>query len=127
MPDASAGAVIAEAAEEPETAEPETSRRRRSRRRGSMMTAMAETMSEASEAPTPAVATTGRVNVVTPGGWAEIRTVGGRRLGTSPTTIRLPTGRQQIRILPFGQPPGRTVSVDVPENGTTPLVVPVRQ
>jgi serine/threonine-protein kinase len=67
----------------------------------------------------------GTVNVVTPGGWAEIF-VRGRRVGRSPGRIELPSGPQTITIRPFGTQPPRTVRVDVPSGGTARVSLPVR-
>jgi hypothetical protein len=64
----------------------------------------------------------GTVAVVTPPGWAEIF-VGTRRVGRSPTEVRLPSGRQRIRLVPYGEGPAITRTVDVPAGGTTRLVV----
>jgi len=62
------------------------------------------------------------VNVVTPPGWAEIF-VGSRNVGRSPAEVRLPAGRQSIRIMPYGEGPPIRRRVDVPANGVTRLVV----
>ena len=64
----------------------------------------------------------GTVAVVTPPGWAEIY-LGRRHLGRSPTEVRLPAGRQRIRLMPYGEGPPVVRSVEVPAGGTTRLVV----
>jgi len=66
----------------------------------------------------------GAVNVVTPGGWAEIR-VAGRRRGQSPVQISLPAGRHVIELRPQGHRRIRHVTVTVRPGETTRVVVPI--
>ena len=54
----------------------------------------------------------GPVLIRTSGGWATV-THGGRDLGRTPLRVQLPVGRQQLRLLPNGREPGRTVTVTV--------------
>ena len=46
------------------------------------------------------------------GGWAEVF-ADGRSLGRTPARAELPEGRHRLRIQPYGQPPGETVTVDI--------------
>ena len=64
----------------------------------------------------PADLGNGIVNIVTPGGWANVYDERGRFLGQTPMQLRLPTGRYSLTLRPFGQPPG----------DPTPIVVDVR-
>ena len=54
--------------------------------------------------PRPPAATTGRLHVETPGGWADVY-VDGRRLGRTPLDAELPVGRVSIELRPFGLAP----------------------
>ncbi len=54
-------------------------------------------------APSPGV---GTVNVVTPGGWANVYDSDGHFLGQTPIQLRLRAGTQELSMRPFGQPPG---------------------
>jgi serine/threonine-protein kinase len=65
---------------------------------------------------------TGTVNVVTPPGWAEIF-VDGRRVGRSPTEVRMPAGRRSIRLMPYGEGPAIERSIEVEPGGVSRLVV----
>jgi hypothetical protein len=53
--------------------------------------------------PTPGV---GTVNLVTPGGWANVYDSDGHFLGQTPIQLRLRAGAQELSLRPFGQPPG---------------------
>jgi serine/threonine-protein kinase len=64
----------------------------------------------------------GTVNVVTPGGWADIY-VSGTRRGRSPGRVSLPPGRHTITLRPFGREAPRNVSVEVPAGGTARVSV----
>jgi hypothetical protein len=75
--------------------------------------------------PEPGPPATGVVNVVTPGGWAEIWWRG-RRVGQTPGRVTIASGRQRLEIRPFGRTPGRPVSVEVPADGTTRVSVDLR-
>ena len=44
----------------------------------------------------------GRVNVVTPGGWADVY-FRGRRIGRTPRSFELPAGAQTLELRPFGE------------------------
>ncbi len=66
----------------------------------------------------------GRVNVVTPGGWADI-VVSGRVLGRTPRQITLPVGTRTIELRPFGRTPGDHVEVVVEPGETARVVRPV--
>lgn len=115
-----ADAGVAEApseAMEPAEATASSPPRRRGPRRGRRRPAAPSTEAAApEEAP-------GRVNVVTPGGWAEVYDVSGRRLGTTPVTVSLPAGRRTLVLRPFGQPERRRESVTVRSGERVPLVV----
>ena len=54
----------------------------------------------------------GVVNMVTRGGWAYVY-FRGRKLGTTPTKLTLPAGKQTLLLLPFGEGPGKTITVNV--------------
>ena len=62
------------------------------------------------------VEATGILRVVAAGGWATVEHEG-RSLGRTPLEVTLPTGRQQLRILPSGEGPGETIRVTI-EPGT---------
>jgi serine/threonine-protein kinase len=64
----------------------------------------------------------GTVNVVTPGGWADIYVAGTRR-GRTPGRVSLPPGRHVIQLRPFGREAPRNVSVEVPPGGTARVSV----
>jgi len=64
----------------------------------------------------------GTLNVVTPPGWADIF-VDGARAGRSPTELRLTAGRHAVRLLPYGEEPAITRSVDVEPDSVGRLVV----
>jgi hypothetical protein len=66
----------------------------------------------------------GTVNVVTPGGWANVYDTEGHFLGQTPIQLRLRPGRHQISLRPFGQPPGDPdpIEVDVRVGETVSIV-----
>ena len=68
---------------------------------------------------------TGRVNVVTPGGWATVYTRG-RRIGQTPLQASLPAGTHRLELRPFGRRPGREVRVRVEPGRTRAVSIPVR-
>ncbi|HJL44428.1 MAG TPA: hypothetical protein RMG45_01285, partial [Polyangiaceae bacterium LLY-WYZ-15_(1-7)] len=68
----------------------------------------------------------GHVNVVTPGGWADVYHRG-RHLGRTPRQIELPAGRRIIELRPFGRSRGIRVSVHVPSGDVTRVVRPVER
>jgi serine/threonine-protein kinase len=72
----------------------------------------------------PAPGGTGVVNVVTPGGWADV-VVGGRVVGRTPRQITLPAGTRTLELRPFGRTPGERVEVVVEAGGTARVVRPV--
>lgn len=37
----------------------------------------------------------------------------GRSIGRTPARAELPEGRHRIRVQPYGQPPGETLTVDI--------------
>jgi serine/threonine-protein kinase len=76
--------------------------------------------------PVPAAGpqTTGFVNVVTRGGWADVR-YAGRSYGPTPVRIRLPTGRRRLTLLPGGRGPRRHVEIDVDATEVVRVVVPL--
>jgi serine/threonine-protein kinase len=73
-----------------------------------------------------AVAQTGAVNVVTPGGWADV-VVDGRVVGRTPRRITLPAGTRTLELRPFGRMPGDRIEVVVEPGGTARVVRPVTQ
>jgi serine/threonine protein kinase len=64
----------------------------------------------------------GMVSVVTPGGWADIY-LRGVRVGRSPTRFEAPSGRHQLRLLPFGREPAKLVSVNVSPGSSSRISV----
>ena len=72
----------------------------------------------------PERATTGVLNLSTPGGWAIVLHRG-RRIGQTPGRFTLPAGRQTVTLLPFGEPPARRITVDVPRGGIERESVPL--
>ncbi len=113
-----AGEVDREATE-PATVSP----RRRSRRRRPAPTepvAAVDTPepAAASAEPTMVEATTGVVNIVVPGGWANVYDASGRLLGATPLRRRLPAGPHTLELRFSGQPPPVAVQVDVPAGDT---------
>lgn len=68
----------------------------------------------------------GRVNVVTPGGWADVY-VGERYLGRTPRSVQLPPGAHVLELRPFGRTPGRRVHVQVEAGGVERVVSQVTQ
>jgi eukaryotic-like serine/threonine-protein kinase len=75
-----------------------------------------------SAAPAPSSSARGVVAIVTPPGWSEVF-VDGARVGRTPMEARLPVGRHSVRLLPFGNEPAITRSIDVSEGSPTRLVV----
>jgi hypothetical protein len=78
---------------------------------GASATAQAEEVVDArtppQEAPPPEVRPgTGIVNIVTPGGWANVYDGEGHFLGQTPIQLRLAEGEHTLTLRPFGQPPG---------------------
>jgi serine/threonine-protein kinase len=67
---------------------------------------------------------TGVVNLATPGGWAIVLHRG-RRVGQTPGRFTLPAGRQTLTLLPFGEPPARRITVDVPRGGVERQSIPL--
>jgi hypothetical protein len=65
---------------------------------------------------------TGAVNVVTPGGWADVY-FGRRHLGRTPRRFTLPVGRQVLRLLPRGRPPAVRLVVRVTPGSTARYAV----
>jgi len=55
----------------------------------------------------------GTVNVITPGGWANVYDAEGHFLGQTPIQLRLEVGAQSISLRPFGQPPGDRDPIEV--------------
>jgi serine/threonine-protein kinase len=80
---------------------------------------------EPTPTPTPNVAPTPVApeidNTQVSGGWVHIEAsagyadiyLGGHRLGRTPFRRELPAGHQRLRVLPYGQEPGRTLAVDI--------------
>ena len=62
------------------------------------------TRGDARPAPAAPSASTGRLHVETPGGWADVY-ANGRRLGRTPLDVELPVGRTAIELRPFGLAP----------------------
>ena len=68
----------------------------------------------------------GRVNVVTPGGWADVY-IGERLLGRTPRSVQLPPGDHVLELRPFGRSPGRHVRVHLEAGGVERVVSQVTQ
>ncbi len=66
----------------------------------------------------------GVVNVVTPGGWADV-VLAGRVVGRTPRQVTLPAGTHTLELRPFGRTPGERVEVVVEAGGTARVVRPV--
>ncbi len=62
----------------------------------------------------------GIINLVTRGGWAHIYQ-NGKRIGTTPRKLKLPSGKHSLKLKPFGEGPFQTVDVKV-EPGKTKKV-----
>ncbi len=62
---------------------------------------------------------TGTVIVSTPGGWANVYDQRGRFLGETPLTVSLPGGSHRLSLRPYGQPPSRSVTVNVTPGQTS--------
>jgi serine/threonine-protein kinase len=75
---------------------------------------------------TPRAVGRGRVNVVTPGGWASVY-LRGRRVGEAPGILDVPAGQHVLEIRPFDQAPYRRVPVRVRRGQTTRVRVDVRR
>ncbi len=73
---------------------------------------------------TPAVAGNGSVNVVTPGGWADVY-FRGRKIGQTPGRFTLPAGRQRLTLRPFGGAASKNVRVNVRPDQSTRVSQPV--
>jgi serine/threonine-protein kinase len=110
--------------------ERERERETREPRTGTMSTTRMSTSgttmrTEPETSSTPATNATGTVNVVTPGGWAEVWWRG-RRVGQTPGRVTIAAGRQRLELRPFGRTPARPVEVTVPADGTTRVSVDLR-
>jgi serine/threonine protein kinase len=70
-------------------------------------------------------AASGEVVVVAINGWADVYS-NGRRVGRTPSRVRLPAGRATLVLQPFGGPASLRRSVNVRANEETRLVVDVR-
>lgn len=66
----------------------------------------------------------GTVNIITPGGWANVYDAEGHFLGQTPIQLQLRPGVQQLTLRPFGQPPGDPdpIIVDVTAGETLSVV-----
>jgi len=71
----------------------------------------------------PHVRRMGRVNVVTPGGWADVFE-GGSALGPTPVQLELAAGLHRLRLVAAGGTE-RTVAVRVRPDEVVPLVVAI--
>ena len=78
----------------------------------------------AEDVPAASPQTTGLVNVVTRGGWADVR-YGNRSYGPTPVRIRLPAGRRRLTLVPGGRGAGRHVDVEVDPSEPVRVVVPL--
>jgi hypothetical protein len=67
---------------------------------------------------------TGTVNVVTPGGWAEIYE-GSRRIGRSPARLELPAGRHTLDLRAFATGAHHRVTVTVTAGEASRVSEPV--
>jgi serine/threonine-protein kinase len=68
----------------------------------------------------------GRVNIATPGGWADVF-IGEQRIGRSPGTIRLRPGSYRLRLLPFGRGPEKAATIQVRAGQRTRVIVPLNR
>jgi hypothetical protein len=68
----------------------------------------------------------GRVNIATPGGWADVY-LGEQRIGRSPGTIRLRPGSYHLRLLPFGRGPEKAATISVRAGQRTRVIVPLNR
>ena len=75
---------------------------------------------------TAGAAAEGRLNVVTPDGWAVVM-LGHRRLGQTPLQTSLPAGDHVLDVLPEGRPPARRVRVHVDARVPGRVVVRLHQ
>ncbi len=66
----------------------------------------------------------GRVNIATPGGWADVY-IGDQRVGRSPGTLRLRPGSYRLRLLPFGRSPEKAATIRVRAGQRTRVIVPL--
>ena len=67
----------------------------------------------------------GPVLIRTQGGWATVMH-GSRNLGRTPLRVQLPVGPQQLRLLPSGREPGRSITVTVEWGSLTTINVTLR-
>jgi hypothetical protein len=67
----------------------------------------------------------GRLHVATPPGWADVY-VDGRHVGRSATEIQLPAGSRRVRLVPYGEGPAINRRVSIEADGTSRLVVRLR-
>ncbi len=76
------------------------------------------------EAPTAAVPGVGTVNLITPGGWANVYDDEGHFLGQTPIQLQLREGTQSLSLRPFGQPPGDSdpIQIEVRPGETVSIV-----
>ena len=75
----------------------------------------------------PSAPATGTLNVLTPGGWANVYDERGRFLGQTPVRATLPVGPHQLSLRPFGQPPAQTVNVVIQATAPSRVVRPLAQ
>ena len=66
----------------------------------------------------------GPVMIRTTRGWATVQH-NGRDLGRTPLRVQLPVGSQRITLLPNGEGPGRTITVEVEWGSLTQVTVPI--
>lgn len=66
----------------------------------------------------------GTVRVVARGGFAIVEH-NGRTLGRTPLRVRLPVGRQTLRILPNGELPARVITIEIAWGETAEITVPI--
>jgi serine/threonine protein kinase len=66
----------------------------------------------------------GSINVVTPGGWADVY-MGAKKLGTTPGRFELPVGAHTLRLRPFGKQPEITRKVEVTQDQAVKLKIPL--
>lgn len=70
----------------------------------------------------PAKRRPGTINVVTTNGWAEVY-LGRRRLGTTPGRFTIPSGKQTLRLKPFGKGTVQKERVNVRPGKTTKVKI----
>ncbi len=96
----------------PKPAKEETTSKKRARKK---------TTKRSVPAPRPGV-----INLVTRGGWAHIYR-NGKRIGTTPRKLKLPSGRHKLKLRPFGKGRFQTIFVTVAPGKTKKVSIRLKQ